>query len=84
MELEARSRRDGQTQMFIETPYRNPALFEALLRGAAPGTLLCVAVDLSLPAESVRTHSIAAWRKLPAPELRKRPAVFLLLGQQPT
>jgi len=79
-ELEARSRKEHQTQLFIETPYRNAALFDALLQRCAPDTLLCVAVDLSLPGEMVMTRSVREWRKTPAPDLRKRPAVFLLLA----
>jgi 16S rRNA (cytidine1402-2'-O)-methyltransferase len=79
-ELEARSRRERETEIFIETPYRNEALFGALLEACAPGTRLCVAADLTLGAESVRTRTIAEWRRArEAPG--KRPAVFLLLAR---
>jgi 16S rRNA (cytidine1402-2'-O)-methyltransferase len=79
-ELEKESVRQRQTQLFIETPYRNTALFQALLNACRPVTLLCVASDLTLPTETIATHSIAAWRQAPPPALEKRPTVFLLLN----
>ena len=78
--LEKDSARLRQTQLFIETPYRNGALFQALLKNSQPATRLCVASDLTLPSEEIRTDSIAAWRKAAAPTLDKRPTVFLLLA----
>lgn len=78
-ELEARSRRERETEIFIETPYRNDALLGALLDGCAPGTRLCIAADLTLASESVRTRTIAHWRR-GRPGIGKRPAVFLLLA----
>ena len=80
-ELELRSRREKQTQLFIETPYRNAAMLEALVASCAPGTLVCVATDLSLPSETIRTLSAAQWKSAPAPDFHKKPTVFLLLGQ---
>lgn len=77
-ELEARSRRENETEIFIETPYRNDALLAALVEACAPNTRLCVAADLTLESESVNTRPIAAWRRAPA--LGKRPAVFVLLA----
>jgi len=79
-ELEQRSRREAETEIFIETPYRNDALFAALLATCAPGTRLCVAAELTLASESIRTQPIAAWRR-ERPAIGKRPAVFLLLAQ---
>lgn len=76
-ELEQRSRRDDATQIFIETPYRNDALLQALLADCAPQTLLCVATDLTQPGERIVTRSIAAWRDDP-PMPGRRPSVFLL------
>jgi 16S rRNA (cytidine1402-2'-O)-methyltransferase len=78
-ELERESAKKQQTQIFIETPYRNQALFADLLRVANPATRLCVAVDLTASAEFIETHSILAWRKRAIPPLERRPAVFLLL-----
>jgi 16S rRNA (cytidine1402-2'-O)-methyltransferase len=78
-ELEQRSRRERETEIFIETPYRNDALFAALLEACGPATRLCVAADLTLASESVRTRPIADWRRLRG-AIGKRPAVFLLLA----
>ena len=78
-ELEARSRKEAETEIFIETPYRNDAMVSSLLETCAPTTRLCVAADLTLPSESVATRTIADWRRAP-PAIGKRPAVFLLLA----
>jgi 16S rRNA (cytidine1402-2'-O)-methyltransferase len=81
-ELESASR-GGETQLFIETPYRNERLFAAALAACAPGTLLTLAVDLTAPDERIATHTIAEWRALPdarRPPLQRRPAVFALLA----
>lgn len=84
-ELEQRSRNEKQTQLFIETPYRNGAMLEALVASCQPGTLICVATDLSLPTESVRTMAANKWKAAlaagKAPDFHKKPTVFLLLGQ---
>jgi 16S rRNA (cytidine1402-2'-O)-methyltransferase len=78
-QLEQRSRRERETEIFIETPYRSDALFTALLESCAPSTRLCVAADLTLGTESIRTKSIAEWRR-GGGAIGKRPAVFLLLA----
>ncbi|WP_338860807.1 SAM-dependent methyltransferase [Mycetohabitans rhizoxinica] len=78
-ELEQQSCRARQTQIFIETPYRNRALLDALAGACAPDTLVCVAVDLTLPDEQIVTRPVSAWRKEPI-ELHKRPAIFLMLA----
>ena len=80
VELERESRRDQRTQLFIETPYRNTALFQALLTACQGETRLCVASDLTLASESIATRRIAEWKRQPPPALDKRPTVFLLLG----
>jgi len=78
-ELEKRSRKENETQIFIETPYRNDALFQALLGTCAASTRLCIAADLSLPTETISSKTISQWRQRPiAPG--KRPTVFLLLA----
>ena len=83
-ELEARSRKERQTQLFIETPYRNGALLEALCQSCQPNTQLCVATDLTLPTESIQTKSASVWSGLIAkgqmPDFNKKPTVFLLLA----
>lgn len=80
VELEGESARNKQTQIFIETPYRNGALFQALLSACRPRTRLCLATDLSLDSESIATRRVADWKAAPAPNLDKRPTVFLLLA----
>jgi 16S rRNA (cytidine1402-2'-O)-methyltransferase len=79
-ELEALSRRLGQTQMVIETPYRNGALFAAMLGTLAPGTHLSVSVGLTLPGGWTRSDRIAAWRQSPVDLPDRVPAVFSLLA----
>ena len=78
-EIEKRSQTHKETQIFIETPYRNQHMLEALLSTCQPNTRLCVACDISLESEMIATKTIAVWKKLPLPDLHKRPAVFLLL-----
>ena len=78
-ELERQSGRLRQTQVFIETPYRNDRTLAAMLRALSPATLVCVAADLTLDSETVRSQTVAAWRKEP-PQLKGRPAVFLFLA----
>ncbi len=75
-ELESAARR-GQTQIFIETPYRNNAMLEAVIQSCQPATMLCVACDISLETEMIRTQSVATWKSAKA-DLHKRPAIFLL------
>jgi 16S rRNA (cytidine1402-2'-O)-methyltransferase len=77
--LEQRSRLAQETQIFIETPYRNSALFRALIDTCHSQTLLCIATDLTDENETVATHSIGEWRKQ-IPDLEKRPSVFLVLA----
>ena len=75
--LEAEIKLTGGTQLFIETPYRNNQLFEALMQHCHPNTKLCVAMELTAPHESIKTQTIAHWKKNP-PELHKKLVVFLL------
>jgi 16S rRNA (cytidine1402-2'-O)-methyltransferase len=76
--LEAASQRDGGAQIFIETPYRNPALLEALVNVCAARTRLCVAADLTTPSESIEMRTIAEWRGRDAARYARRPAMFIL------
>jgi 16S rRNA (cytidine1402-2'-O)-methyltransferase len=77
--LEQQSAREKRTQIFIETPYRSVQLLETLIQTLAPGSLLSVAADLTLPTQYIRTQSIALWRTQKSlPDLQKRPAVFLI------
>ena len=78
-EIERHSAKHSETQVFIETPYRNDALLADALQTCRPATRLAVAADLTAPSEWIRMDSIAAWRKKPA-VIGKRPAIFLLLA----
>ncbi|KAF1049088.1 MAG: Ribosomal RNA small subunit methyltransferase I [Herbaspirillum frisingense] len=84
-QLEERSRKEKQTQLLIETPYRNGAMLEALAQACQANTLLCVATDLSLATESVRTQTAGQWKAALAaskgPDFHKKPTVFLLLAE---
>jgi 16S rRNA (cytidine1402-2'-O)-methyltransferase len=84
-ELETRARNEKQTQLFIETPYRNAAMLDALVANCQASTLLCVATDLSLPGETIRTLPGSSWKALlkdgKGPDFHKKPTVFLLLAQ---
>lgn len=79
-ELEQRSRREQETQIFIETPYRNDALLADALGSLRGTTRLAVAADLTGPAQWIRMDSVSGWKTRPAPPLGKRPAMFLLLA----
>lgn len=75
--LENSSKCADQTQIVIETPYRNANLYNSLIEHLQPETRLCIAVSLTTPEESIRTLAVSAWRKAPPPVLDKRPTVFL-------
>src|SRR5258708_11135754 len=79
-ECERQSRKLKQTQIFIETPYRNDRTLATMLRALAPATLVCVAADLTLESETVKTRSITACPKT-TPQRRGRPTVFLFLAR---
>lgn len=79
-DLEAESRRRQQTQIFIETPYRNRLLFDSIIQVCHPATRLTLATDLTLPGESVLTRTVGQWKKQAPPPLERRPTVFLLLA----
>ncbi|MDP2724445.1 MAG: SAM-dependent methyltransferase [Bacteroidales bacterium] len=76
-EMEGNILKRSQTQMFIETPFRNDSMFDMLVTGCQPATKLCVATNLTLPTESIITKTIGSWKK-EKPDLHKKPTVFLL------
>jgi 16S rRNA (cytidine1402-2'-O)-methyltransferase len=78
-QFEKKSIELDQTQLFIETPYRNSALLEELSKVLRPKTLVSVACDITLPTEFIKTATAEAWRKNKE-DLHKRPTVFSLLG----
>jgi 16S rRNA (cytidine1402-2'-O)-methyltransferase len=77
--LEQQSRRLNQTQIFIETPYRNSKLLQGILEHCAADTLVCIATEVSLAGEDIRTLTTAEWKRHP-PQLDRRPSLFLLLA----
>ena len=85
-QLEQESKRKQQTQLWIETPYRNGAMIEAMLQTLQGNTLMCVAADLSLPTAWVNSKTVSAWQAQIKKEpellqaLHQRPAVFLMLA----
>jgi 16S rRNA (cytidine1402-2'-O)-methyltransferase len=76
-DLESESAKKNCTQIFIETPYRNNQLMEALLSTCQPLTKVCIAVDLTGSTELIKTKTVGEWRKS-KPDFHKRPAIFLL------
>lgn len=77
--VEKQSRAANRSEIIIETPYRNDSMFADMLEALSPGTRICVAADISLPTQYIRTATVAAWRK-DRPEIGKRPCVFIILA----
>jgi len=75
--LENRMQTEGQTQIFIETPYRNAQLLDELLKNCDPQTMLCIAVDITLDTEFIRCKPVSYW-KTNIPDIQKRPAIFMI------
>ncbi|RRN76924.1 SAM-dependent methyltransferase, partial [Pseudoxanthomonas sp. SGD-10] len=80
-DLESFSERFKQTQIFIETPFRNNSLLEDILKSCRNDTLLSIACDLTAETEFVKTQAIANWKK-DLPDLHKRPTIFLIFRQK--
>lgn len=76
--LETRACTEDQTQIFIETPYRNAQLFKDILSCCHPQTLLCIAAGITCPNEYIHTRTIQEWKQTALPDLHKTPAIFLL------
>ncbi|MDE6507466.1 MAG: SAM-dependent methyltransferase, partial [Alistipes sp.] len=76
--LEKRAHAEGQSQMFIEAPYRNAKLMDQLLQVLAPATRLTLALDITAPDEFIATHTVGEWRRERLPEMQKRPAIFII------
>ncbi len=76
--LEQLSRKQNQTQIFIETPYRNRALIEDMLKTLGSNTRLCIAANLTLPNEYIKTKTIHEWKKTKMPNLHQQPTIFLI------
>ncbi len=76
--LERRAHVEHQSQIFIEAPYRNVKLMEQMLQVCATDTMLTVACDITSPEEFIVTRRVAEWRKLPLPDIAKRPTIFII------
>jgi 16S rRNA (cytidine1402-2'-O)-methyltransferase len=79
LELEKRSARDRETQVFIETPYRNDAMLAEIVKSCRPSTRIAVAAELTSPRELVVMDTVSGWKRRAA-TIGKRPAIFLLLA----
>lgn len=79
-EIEKRSASHKETQLFIETPYRNQAMLDAILQTCHAQTQLCIACDVSLDSEMIVTKSIASWKSSAPIDIHKRPCLFLMLA----
>jgi 16S rRNA (cytidine1402-2'-O)-methyltransferase len=80
--LEAQSLRNQETQLWIEAPYRNKMVFETAMAALSQTTSFGFAADLTLPTQLNRVHTIMEWKRMRAPDLHKRPAVFVLMGNK--
>lgn len=76
--LEKMAKSERSTQIFMEAPHRNKFTLEALISGLNPDSILCVAWDLTLPTQGIITQPVSTWRKLPQPNIDKKPALFLI------
>ena len=77
--LEQESKKNNQTQIFMETPHRNELLFSVLLSVLKPSTQLCIACNLTQKDEFVKTKTVHYWKSASPPDLQKKPALFLIL-----
>jgi len=75
--LQKRSGVSGETQIFIETPFRNQVMFEAVLQTCQPNLMLCIAMNISMPDETIKSMSVSEWKSVKI-DLNKKPTVFLL------
>jgi len=76
--LEILSKKTQQTQIFMETPYRNIQLFESILKVCLNSTRLCVASNITLDSENIKTQTIKEWKSSPSPKIHKSPTIFLI------
>lgn len=81
IQLEGESRRHDRTQMFMEAPYRNNEIYKAILETCNPSTRLCIATDITLPTEQIRSREIGEWKTSKKPDLNKRPTIFILYAK---
>ena len=75
--LESLAKKTGQTQIFMETPYRNHQLFDSILKSCNNNTRLCIASDITLPTEKIKTKTIIEWKQTTI-DIHKKPTIFLI------
>ena len=75
--LEKKTQETNQSQIFIETPYRNDKMLADLVETLKPDTMLCVACDITLESEQIKTQTVTQWKKT-AISLQKRPVIFII------
>lgn len=78
--MEKLSRDTGQSQIFMETPYRNHKLLDTVLESCNENTRLCIARDITLPSEFIQTHPLSYWKRN-IPDLEKKPSIFIISAQ---
>ena len=76
--LERRAKQEREAQIFIEAPYRNVKLYDALLRSLSGGMRLTVAANITAGDEFIATHTVEEWQRMPRPDIEKRPTIFIL------
>ena len=81
IQLEGESRRHDRTQIFMEAPYRNNEILKAILESCNPATRLCVATDITLETEDIRSMEISEWKTSKPSDLNKRPSIFILYAK---
>lgn len=81
VQLEGESRRHDRTQLFMEAPYRNNEMLKSILENCDPSTRLCIATDITLPTEDIKSMEVGEWKKLNTVDLHKRPTIFIIYGK---
>ncbi len=81
VQLDGESRRHNRTQIFMETPHRNMELFKSILQVVNPDSHLCIAADITMETEEIRSKRVMEWMHAPAPDLNKRPCIFIIYSR---
>ena len=79
-QMENNSRKENQSQVFMETPYRNHQLLEAIIKNCSKKTWLCIATNISLSSENIKTKTIDEWKNTKF-DIHKKPTIFLLFAK---
>jgi len=79
-QMESNSRKENQTQIFMETPYRNHQLLDAIIKNSSNKARLCIATNITLSSENIKTKTIEEWKNTKL-DIHKKPTIFLLLAK---